>query len=88
MDINKEAWETSKSYYPELGRVMPDGKLRIPFAARCEDGMLLDGYETIDQNDPRYPEWLELANQADGNLASRKEEKKRVRAERRKASKK
>ena len=78
-----DTWKTSKSYYPELGRVNPDGELRVPVAGRSEDGLIWDGYETIDQNHPNYAEWLELAKNSDKYLAAKKEERKKARAERR-----
>jgi hypothetical protein len=87
MGDEKAVRETLKSYYPQLGRVMPDGKLSIPFAAWLEDGEHVDGTETIDQDDSRYAEWLELAKNRDQYLERLKEERKKARAERRARSK-
>ena len=46
------------SYYPQFGQILIDGKLRIPFSDRSDDGEILDGHVDINSDDPRYAQWI------------------------------
>jgi hypothetical protein len=44
--------------FPHLGRIMPDGSLRVPIAGN--DGERWDGAVSVLPSDPRYAPWLEI----------------------------
>ena len=71
------------SYYPQFGRLLPDGKLRIPTAGVFPTGEKWDGAEDVGPEHPSYPVWLEIVTLKEEYRAAVEEERKKARAERR-----
>ena len=46
------------TYYPQLGKILPDGNLHIPATSRSSDGEVFDGHIEVNADDPQYAQWL------------------------------
>jgi len=70
-------------YYPEFGRLLPNGNLLIPTAGRSADGERLDGRVEVSPDDPNYGFWLARFQNREQYLANAADERMRARQQRR-----
>jgi ankyrin repeat protein len=50
-----------KQYYPEYGRLLANGNLRVKTSGTSEGGERWDGTEEIPPQHPRFAEWVNIA---------------------------
>lgn len=74
------------SYHPHFGKLLPDGRLRIPTSGRADDGEIWDGFIEVGREDPRYDEWTLAIQEKDQYLKDLKVQRDSAREIRRKSS--